>query len=469
MTTYQRPKMLDRAIKSVLNQTFKDWELIIVDDASKDKTEKICDKYARKDSRIRYIKRSVNFGTHTQPKNQGIQAARADLVAFLDDDNTYRRDHLQVLWVYLKNNDIVYGDRWLVDKTGKGRNMIGIRSEFNSMALSKMNYIDTSDVLVRKKCLEAVGGWDEDLPVFADWNLWIRLAKKGYKFQRVPIIITDYYIHEGMNQIRHRLDRDPMTGAILPTYFKPDACKIWPDKTILGHRSKLKVAIFTLTMNRKDYTQRMYKSMNKRAGYDFDWFVVDNGSTDGTIDYLGGFIGIDNICVNKENVGISKASNQALEMIGDDYDIIIKVDNDCLFLTDNWLAEIVDIFERQQKLVVSPRVEGLRDNPGGVPRSRYFYVGNHFLGLASHLGGICVAAPKGAYEDFRWEDRDFLHGEQDYVFSQYALKKKHLLCYMENVIVEHMDTTVGQEKQYPDYFKEQTKRKQTKHVPKEEP
>lgn len=457
ITTFNRLKELKKAVDSVLSQTFKDWELIIIDDCS-DKDEKRLKNYLKKlsskDSRIRHVIRSTNFGQHTRPKNEGSRMANAPYVAYLDDDNRYRRDHLQILYTYIekwKDIDVVYGDRWLIDKTGQGKDMMGITSDFNFSRLSQQNYIDTSDVLIKKEWLEKVGGWDEELPKFADWNLWVRLAKAGAKFKRIPIIITDYCVHRGCNQFKFNSGVDPNTGLVLPT-FQPDGCFIWPEKTLYGKRPELKVAVFTLTMNRLDYTKRMHKSMLKMAKYPFDWFVIDNASIDGTKEWLNGKVKV--AFANSENYGISKGSNQALDLIGDKYDIVIKVDNDCEFLTEGWLKEIVDLFNRNRKLVVSPRVEGLRDNPGGVPRQRYIYIGEHFMGTAPHLGGICCAALSEIYKDFRWEEKDFFHGEQDYVFSQYATKQGFLLAYMENIIVEHIDTTSGQEEQYPEYFKE---------------
>ena len=458
--------MLKRAIKSVLSQTFQEWELIIVDDCSNKDAKQIqnfCKKLANKDNRIRYVRRSSNFGQHTRPKNEGTRLANASLIAYLDDDNEYRRDHLQVLWTYIEQLkdkfDIIYGDRWLVDETGHGKDSLGITSDFDLGRLTYQNFIDTSDVLIKKECLDAIGGWDESLPKFADWNLWIRLAKAGYRFRRIPIIITDYHVHSDCNQFKHNSGIDPRTGMPAPT-FQPDGCKIWPDTTSYGKKPDTKVAIFTLTMNRLDYTKRMYASMIKTAGYPFDWFAIDNGSSDKTAEWLKNKAY--KLIENKENVGISKGSNQALDEIKD-YDIIVKVDNDCEFLTNNWLREIVDLFERNSVLVVSPRVEGLRDNPGGVPRVNYFYIGHHFLATAPHIGGICIAANSKLYKDFRWDDKDFLHGEQDYIFSTYALKQGYILCYMENSIVEHMDTTAGQEKKYPDYEAERPFRKQTKY------
>jgi len=173
---------------------------------------------------------------------------------------------------------------------------------------------------------------------------------------------------------------------------------------------------------------------------------------------------------NKENVGISKGSNQALEMIGNNYDIIGKNDDDCRFLSKGWLETIIDVNERVKSYVVSPYVEGLIDNPGGVPRRRvdnpqlspYGYVGKNMIGFAPHLGGISVFAPKEAYEGFRWRDMDFYHGIQDVEFSQHCLRSGFALAYLENIKVEHIDSEIGQREKYPDYYKEKDKILKTK-------
>ena len=112
LTTFERPNKLKRAIKSVIKQTFQDWELIIVDDCSQDgKTAKICEKFSNKDNRIRYIRRKSNFGQHTRPKNEGLKSAKSDYIAYLDDDNEYRKDHLQALWTYKQDLDVACRSR----------------------------------------------------------------------------------------------------------------------------------------------------------------------------------------------------------------------------------------------------------------------------------------------------------------------------------------------------------------------
>jgi glycosyltransferase involved in cell wall biosynthesis len=159
----------------------------------------------------------------------------------------------------------------------------------------------------------------------------------------------------------------------------------------------------------------------------------------------------EHIIRNEKNVGISKASNQALDYIDTHFpeaDIIMKVDNDAEFVTDGWLEGIIEAYKTNKTLVLSPRVEGLIDNPGGVPRTRYAYVGKMYIGLTYHLGGITIATDADAYKGFRWEEDDFLHSEQDFIFSQHLRKRGYVLAYLEEYAVEHLGVRGYQDKKY---------------------
>lgn len=474
ISTYNRCKKLKRAVKSVLNQTFKEFELIIVDDCSTDKTEKYCRKLEQEEDNVLYVRLDKNYGQHGRVKNEGMKRSQADLIAYLDDDNEYLIDHLQALYNEIKRApmvDIVYGDRWVVDESGEHEKRKGISSPFDPGRLMIQNYIDTSDVLVKKKALIDVGGWDEKLPKFADWNLWVRLTKARKVFLHVPKLLSNYYMHAGMNQIKQRAKEgepggfNPKTGLILPT-FDPDDVPIYADQETFEKEKNMKVAIYTLTYDRLDYTKQMFESLSKNAGYEYDHYVVDNGSKDGTEEWLTENqkkYNIKKVIFNKENRGISEASNQALDEIGEDYDLIIKIDNDCLIESENIIKEIVEVYRRSKQLVLSPNVEGLIDSAGGVPRVKNGYIGKRLFGFVQHIGGIFAAAPAEVYKDFRWEEKDFLHGEQDYIFSQWCVKNKYVLAYYENLRVRHIDSTEGQKKRYPKYFERRKEEKVTRY------
>ena len=460
MTTYNRANRVKRAIESVINQTFEDWELIIVDDCSPDDTRDVVSRFD--DPRITYIRQEKNFGNDTHPKNVGILASKSPLIAFLDDDNVYRPDHLQILFNTLENEeelDGVYGDRfiYLDDKPDR----LGVHSDFNPMYLMVKNYIDTSDVLLRREVLFDLGGFDERYKKFIDWNLWVRAAKANKKLKRVPLVITDYHIYDDAKS-----NRKEDTKNNIPAW-DPINCEVRLD--YLGKKSEPKVAVFSLTYDRLDYTKECFESLYKTAEYPFDHFILDNGSKDGTPEYLsklGSPQGKVITILSPDNKGISKGSNMLLDEIKKegDYQIIMKVDNDAYFKNQGWLSTMVKVYESFPRFALSCYVEGLRDNPGGVPRVDYMTIQDELIGYTKHLGGICHFVDAKAYDEFRWDEDSFLHGIQDVEFSQYLDKEGYYQGYLENWSVEHKDGTEGQHKKYKGYFDRRKLEKVTKYA-----
>lgn len=442
ISTYNRADRLEKAIKSVQNQTFTDWELIIVHDGDKHILEDNQDTHNIKHI---YIK---HFGNDTKPKNTGILASKGDYIAFLDDDNTWRPDHLQALVNEIEKYDdvdLVYGDRWIVFEDQSQPNRRGIAEDFHFGVLGDHNYIDTSDVLVRREALFAVGGFDERYKKYVDWNLWWRMEKYGFYFKRVPLLITDYYIHSDMKSLRP----EDAKGQGIPAW---DPVDVEVELPYLGKKRKPKVAIFSLVYDRPEYTEKCFDSLYKTAGYPFTHFIVAQTPKDAKL--IKKLYPKAHLIENKENVGISKGSNQALDAIGKDYDIIMKVDPDCLFITPNWLKTMVRIYKSNHKIALSCYIQGLRDNPGGAPREFYGYLFKEHeqLGFSKHLGGICHFVSAKAYEDFRWDENSFLHGQQDLELSMYLNSRGYAMAYMENYFSEHYEGTEGQHAKYPEYF-----------------
>jgi len=469
LTTFRRPDKLKKAIESVLNQSYEDFELIIVDDNSKDGTEELVSRF--NDKRIVYIKRTKNFGCDTKPKNEGILASKGDYIAFLDDDNTFRPDHLALLLKAIKEDDkfgVVYGDRWLIDDTQRIPPQIGIASNFNPDLLMKRNYIDTSDVLIKRDVLFAVGGFDEKYKKYIDWNLWVRLMKFGTRMKRVPMVITDYHLHDDMKSVKVKTKGDSET-TFAPEWDAYDCEIVLPylGKEILPP----KVAIFSITYDRLEYTKKSFKSLEETAGYQFDHYVVDNGSTDGTQEWLMEQYKkkkIKQIKLNDTNVGISKASNEAIEMIKHHarHDCVMKWDNDCIGLTKDWLTKMIDIWKSNRRIALSCYVQGLVDNPGGAVRVGYGTLRGELVGVTKHLGGICHFVDAHAYDEFKWEENSFLHGIQDMEMSQYLLFHGWSQGYLENYYVSHGPKgTAQQKKDFAEYFERRVHEKQTRYDP----
>lgn len=473
ISTYNRKRLLKQAIKSVLDQSMTDFELLVVDDCSTEDVETLVKSFG--DPRVRYMRTEKNSGHDGHPKNLGIKAASGEYVCFLDDDDTYRRDALKILTTYAQETgvDVVYGDYLIGGKPGWSL-------DFSPALLTRRNFISMSVVCAKREALLAVGGFDEDVPKFKDWNLWIRIQKNGGRFMHVPIIVTEVSVQEKSISSSFETDVDP-EGNYLPTFFNPADCMIYPEKTVLGKRTPLKIAVYTLTMDRLEYTKRMYAALDKTAGYPFDWYVIDQGSKDGTQDWLKGLTrdqhtlstfkqgathshiaqAREKLCYRlyEQNMGLAKGWNNALQWIKEEggYDIVVKVDNDAEMMTEGWLAAMVDLFERNRTMVLSPYVEGLDGSPGGTLRQRatgdspYLMINDRVLGIVPHLGGIVYAHPIELVRD--WKFDEIAAGNKDAMLSQYARQQGYSLFYMEEFRVWHIDGTRGQHAKYPGYFK----------------
>lgn len=467
ITTFNRRKELKRAIRSVLNQSFGDFELIVVDDCSDYSVSGLVKEF--RDPRIKLFRTKENSGHDALPKNMGLLAAKGEFVAFLDDDDEYRADALKILLTYARESaaDVTYAD--YINRKPDGKAAPGWSLDFNVAALQKFNYISMCCVMAKRSAVLAAGGFDEAVPKFKDWNLWLRMQKNRAVFFHVPIIVTEVRQLEGSVSSKFRNDVDEQ-GRYLPTYFDPVDCPIWPAKTSIGEERPLRVAVYTMTMDRLEYTKVMAAAMDRLAGYAFDWFVIDQGSKDGTQEWLKRCTRDHGSKWRKQlqyrlyeaNVGLGKGWNNAIEWVRSaggetPYDIVIKVDNDAQMLTEGWLAAMIEIFRRNRNVCLSPYVEGLDGSPGGVLRQRssgempYLMINDMVVGIVPHLGGIVYATPLCVFDEFKFDEES--KGNKDVLLSQHAGQRGFTLFYMEQFRVWHIDGTKGQEAKYPEYFK----------------
>jgi len=457
--TYKRDDMLKEAIESVLAQSFTDFEYIIVDDGCSDETEKLVKSFG--DERIVYTRNEENPArTHCRPLNVGLKLSKGQYIAYLDDDNAWDSFHLDVLLKTIErdNVDVVYCDMMVVHPDGHME--YGIQMEFDAQFLLNRNFIDTSEILHKREVAFDIGGWDEKIKRFTDWNFCVRAMKSGATFKRVPIAAVKYRVHEGDTQSKRTEVKswfDPAFGMYMfePT-FDPAGCYIF--EKYLGENEKQtapRIAFMTKTYERLDYTERMWGSLVASTKLPFDWYVYDQGSKDETPKWLKKLQRThDNVHVvyGKENVGISKADNRLLDEISKgDYQIVVHVDNDCEFQTFGWLETLVDLWRRNRMLYMSPYPEGLVHNPGGAPRIGHANIGPYPIEVTQHIGGFCAFIDARAYKDFRWTDQ-FKHGNQDAEASMEFRKLGYMPCYIPVHRVMHMDTTEGQYKKYPEYF-----------------
>jgi glycosyltransferase involved in cell wall biosynthesis len=209
LPTFNQARWLDGAIESVRRQTFADWELLVVDDGSTDDTPAIVARYAA-EARIRYLP-----GPRTEraaARNRGIAASSGDLVAFLDTDDRWLPEklHRQVAALAAaRDAGLCYTIARFVDADDRP---LALRKPPRAVAgnlfpaLMRANLIIIASVVVRRRCLDEVGGFDETLPVYGceDWDVWLRIAR------RHPITVVDdeltlYRVHAGNTPIESLL------------------------------------------------------------------------------------------------------------------------------------------------------------------------------------------------------------------------------------------------------------------------
>ena len=206
--TYNRAILLGRAIESVLNQTFQDFELIIIDDGSTDNTDEVIKEFQKKDNRIVYLKHDKNRGG-SAARNTGIKASRGEYIAFLDSDDEWLPEKLEKqINVFKKLSDnigLVYSGYYevLEQNVEVLSKIIPIFKGDIYKNILKSNILGSPTPLIRKICFEKAGLFDETLLSCQDWDLWIRIAKY-YKFDFLKEILAKYYIHG--NQISTNLN-----------------------------------------------------------------------------------------------------------------------------------------------------------------------------------------------------------------------------------------------------------------------
>jgi len=214
----------------------------------------------------------------------------------------------------------------------------------------------------------------------------------------------------------------------------------------------MKIAIFSLTKNRLDYTKLCLSALKKHTKLKYDHFIIDQASSDETVKYLQISKHLLNLKIYplKKNIGINRGVNFALDKIGKNYDVIVKIDNDGQIQTKGWLKKIIDVLGKKE--VLSPYVLGLRDNRGGV--NRIGFDKERKIGFTPFIGGICMIAYKNAWENSNgWEFPAPLHAGGDRNFCQRLSLEGYRFGYKEDVVIYHIDNTERQENKYKDYFK----------------
>lgn len=189
ITTYNRANLLKDAIKSVLSQSFQDFELIVVNDCSSDNTEEVVKRF--QDKRISYLRHKENRGD-AAAKNTGIRAAQGEYIISLDDDDLMASWALAELFEKFhnspnKNIGGIYGWSWWVCNKGKTLKFLTFQEKGRIFKTVFKNQVFTN-ILLKKEVFDTIGFYDESLYSNYDYDFYLRLAKV-YEIDFVPRIL----------------------------------------------------------------------------------------------------------------------------------------------------------------------------------------------------------------------------------------------------------------------------------------
>lgn len=197
IVTYNRASFLSEAIDSILAQTYfqknpQEWELIIIDDGSTDRTQEVVEKYLG-DQRVKYL-RTDNRGV-SAARNLGLATARGEFIGFLDSDDLWLKDKIQVQMSYLKAFPeamfCLTEEIWV--RHGRRVNQARKHQKYSGWVLDKvlpLCLLSLSSALFRRKLFAEIGNFDESLPACEDYDLGLRIALRyPYHFIPTPLII----------------------------------------------------------------------------------------------------------------------------------------------------------------------------------------------------------------------------------------------------------------------------------------
>ncbi|WEL24026.1 glycosyltransferase family 2 protein [Candidatus Nanohalovita haloferacivicina] len=196
--TYQRTDELVRALDSIKSQTYRDFELLVIDDNPekeyREKVREIVEEFREQASfSVKLLINSDKQGV-SSARNLGIENSEGEYIAFLDDDDWWKPEKLERELDAFENNeyDAVYSAIEMY-RDGEVKDIVRKRGEIGLEDILEKDMIGSpSKVTVTKKYLERIDGFDEDIPSGEDWDLWIRLIKEGCTFGYIDEPLVRY-------------------------------------------------------------------------------------------------------------------------------------------------------------------------------------------------------------------------------------------------------------------------------------
>ena len=286
--TYNHERFIEYCIKSVISQTYSNWEMLIIDDASSDRTIEIIKQYVKNDIRIKYLKHKENYGIYklSESYNEALNISRGKFIAILEGDDCWPRDKLEKQLPLFNEDEVVltWGRGAYISTEGK---LIGLmpfpkinpkskciyQNKPIGIALKKLlieNFIvPTASIIIKKNTILSIGGFKQPLNIyFVDYPTWLELSLKG-EFRFLNYVLGYWRRHS--SQVTNLLsDKQLIEHVNLSTMF-------------LKNLSKCRVNFYyneNIIMANNYWLMGKYKLVNKESNKarQYFWKVILKGS-----------------------------------------------------------------------------------------------------------------------------------------------------------------------------------------------
>ncbi len=507
--THDRPDTLRLALKSILDQTYRDFEIVVVNDAGVDVRDVLAEFAST--GRISYVQHAVNRGL-AAARNSGIGMARGKYLAYLDDDDRFYPEHIETLVQALERGDapVVYSDALRIHQAHQGsRYAVVARDlpyarEFDRDLLLIQNYFPVLTVMHSRACLDVLGRFDESLTSHEDWELWLRLSRR-YRFKRLPTITAEF---------THRVDGTSITSSRQADYLRtldiiyrryagdvagrpdieaarrafreglrqrvegaaagsaggtpgPQAARHAPTsgQTHSGLATPTRTfdcSIIMPVFNRCELTEQCLTHLAAvTTGPTFEVIVVDNGSTDATGTLLAKLGGDVQILRNEENRGFAIACNQGARVARGRH--LIFLNNDTIPLP-GWLSPLVAEIDSDPRVgIVGSKLLFLDGSiqHAGVVFDRERPIPFHpFRGLAASdpaankrrelncVTGACMAVRADLFAAVGGFDEGFRNGYEDVDFCIRVRQRGFKVVYQPASALYHLESQTPGRKEH---------------------
>lgn len=349
MPTRNRAYCIVAAIDSLMAQTHRNFELVVVDDGSTDNTQQIVSrKYgeALTSGQIVYVRNETGSGV-CMARNIGLSKSSRDWIAYLDSDNTVRPEFLDTFAQAIVRNPQTH--TLYANFKVNGSDKIGGRG-FDQKALLSRNFIDIGVFCHSRKCYKMLGGFDSELKRLVDWELILRYTKV-FPPVHLPVVLMDYCDRNSDERITRN---ESYPQARMQVHRK--------------HNFRPTVTIAVLSYNQEDYILHALESaIGQKGWFTFEILIADDGSTDRTPEIIAEFAKKHPHVVrdisSPFNMGISENFRRCFKEAAGEYIAILEGD-DYWETDDNIAKKIGFLRDNPECSMVFSKIKMVREKNG---------------------------------------------------------------------------------------------------------